>query len=88
MVLCNGGLHIHALVLMPPFNRLKGSVADHFREMRELYAGSGKSIQCVHVRPVVENHGRVVGYVLKTVLNGRLSYDDAMLVLPRSRGEL
>jgi hypothetical protein len=88
MVVCNGGLHVHALLLMPPASRLKGSLADHFREMRELYAGSGKSIQRVHVRPVIENHGRVVDYVLKTVLNGRLSYDDAVLVLPRSRGEV
>jgi hypothetical protein len=36
----------------------------------------------------VENHTRVVDYVLKTVLNGRLSNDEAILVLPRSRGEL
>jgi hypothetical protein len=34
------------------------------------------------------DHERVVDYVLKTVLNGRLSYDEAVLVLPRSRGEL
>jgi hypothetical protein len=33
-------------------------------------------------------HGRVVDYVLKTVLNGGLSYDEAVLVLPRSRGGL
>jgi hypothetical protein len=37
---------------------------------------------------VVENHERVVDYVLKTILNGRLSYDEAVLVLPRSRDEL
>ena len=37
---------------------------------------------------VVEDHERVVDYVLKTVLNGRLAYDEAVLVLPRSRGEL
>jgi hypothetical protein len=88
MVLCNGGLHVHALLLMPPVSRLKCSLADHFREKQEVYVASGRSIQRVHVRPVIENHGRVVDYVLKTVLNGRLSYDDAVLVLPRSRGEL
>ena len=86
--LCNGGLHVHALLLMPPTSRFKGSLADHFREKRNLYAGSGRSIQRIDVRPVVSDHGRVVDYVLKTVLNGRLSYDDAVLVLPRSRGEL
>jgi len=30
----------------------------------------------------------LVDYVLKIVLNGRLSYDEAVLLLPRSRGEL
>jgi hypothetical protein len=88
MVFCNGGLHVHALLLMPPVSRLKGSLADHFREKRTLYAASGRSIQRIDVRPVVEDHRCVVDYVLKTVLNGRLSYDDAVLVLPRSRGEL
>jgi hypothetical protein len=88
MVPCNGGLHVHALLLIPPFNRLKGSLTDHFREKRTLYAASGRSIQRIDVRPVVEDHRCVVDYVLKTVLNGRLSYDDAVLLLPRSRSEL
>jgi hypothetical protein len=88
MVLCNGGLHVHALMLMPPTSRLKESLADHFRDKRNLYAGSGSSIQRIDVRRVVENHERVVDYVLKTVLNGRLSFDEAVLVLPRSRDEL
>jgi hypothetical protein len=88
VVLCNGGLHVHALLLLPPASRLKGSLADHFLEKRALYAGSGKSIQRIDVRPVVSDHARVVDYVLKTVLNSRLSYDEAVIVLPRSRGEL
>jgi hypothetical protein len=37
MVLCNGGLHVHALMLMPPTSRLKGSLADT----------SGKSVICI-----------------------------------------
>ena len=88
MVICNGGLHVHALMLIPPTSRLKGSVANHFREKQELYVGLGSSIKRIDVRPVVSDHGRVVDYVLKTVLNGRLSYDEAVLLLPRSRGEL
>jgi hypothetical protein len=87
-VLCNGGLHVHALLLIPPFNRLKGSLTDHFAEKRTLYVGSSGSIVRIDVRPVVSDHCRVVDYVLKTVLNGRLSYDEAVLVLPRARGEL
>src|SRR3984957_13297333 len=43
MVLCNGGLHVHALMLIPPTSRLKGSVTDHFRENGELYPGWGSS---------------------------------------------
>jgi hypothetical protein len=88
IALCNGGLHVHALLLMPPVSRLKGSLADHFREKQEQYVGSGRPALRIDVRPVVEDHRRVVEYVLKTVLNGRLSYDEAILVLPRSRGEL
>jgi hypothetical protein len=88
MVLCNGGVHVHALLLMPPVSRLKGSLADHFREKQEQYVGSGRPALRIDVRPVIEEHRRVVDYVLKTVLNGRLSYDDAVLVLPRSRDEL
>jgi hypothetical protein len=88
MVLCNGGLHVHALMLMPATTRLKSSLADHFREKQEQYVGSGRAALRIDVRPVVEDHTRVVDYVLKTVLNGRLSYDEAVLVLPRSRGEL
>ena len=88
MVVCNGGLHVHALLLIPPASRLKQSLTDHFREKRDLYAGSGRSIQRIDVRPVVSDHGPSVDYVLKTVLNGRLSYDEAVLLLPRSRGEL
>jgi hypothetical protein len=88
MVVCNGGLHVHALLLMPPASRLKGSLTDHFREKQELYVGSGRPALRIDVRPVVENHRRVVDYVLKIVLNGRIPYDEAMLVLPRSRSEL
>jgi hypothetical protein len=31
MVLCNGGLHLHALVLIPPASRLRVSLANHLR---------------------------------------------------------
>jgi hypothetical protein len=85
-VFCNGGHHYHGILLMPPVSRLKESVIDHFGAKMNLYAG--ETIQRIDVRPVVGDHRRVVDYVLKTVLNGRLTYDDAMLVLPRVRGEL
>jgi hypothetical protein len=84
----NGGLHFHALVLMPPVSRLKGSLADHFRSNPELYAGQAKSVQRIHVEPVTHDPDRVVDYVFKTVFRGRVSHDDAILVLPRARSEL
>jgi hypothetical protein len=87
-VFCNGGLHVHVLVLIPPGSRLKGSLADHFDEKRDLYIGSGSSIQRIHVEPVIRAEARVVDYVFKTIRNSRLSYDEAVIVLPRARAEL
>jgi hypothetical protein len=85
-VLRNGGLHVHAVVLIPPNSRLRGSLVDHFEDNQGLYAGNG--IQRVHVVPADRDYDRLTDYVLKTVLNGRLVYDEAMIVLPRSRAEL
>jgi hypothetical protein len=61
MVLCNGGLHVHALMLMPPTSRLKGSLTDHFRDN---CTPGLEGLQRIDVRPVVGDHGRVVDYVL------------------------
>jgi hypothetical protein len=88
MISCNGGLHFHALVLMPPASRLNGSLADHFESNIDMYAGPRNAVQRIDVRSVTDGHRRVVDYVFKTVLNRRLSYDEAVLVLPRVRDEL
>jgi hypothetical protein len=87
-VFCNGGLHFHVLVLIPPGSRLKESLADHLEKNRDLYAGDGTSVQRIHVEPATRVGSRLVDYVLKTILNGRLSYDEAIVVLPRARAEL
>jgi hypothetical protein len=83
---CNDGLHFHALVLLPPSSRLRGSLVDHFGERGRLYEGGG--VRRIHVEPVTRDHGRVVDYVFKSVGRRGLSYDDAVLVLPRTRKEL
>jgi hypothetical protein len=88
IISCNDGLHMHALVLMPPASRLTGSLADHFEANVDMYTGPRNSIQRIDVRPVADGHSRVVDYVFKTVLNRRLTYDEAVLVLPRVREEL
>jgi hypothetical protein len=87
-VSCNGGLHVHALVLVPPTSRLGGSLEEHLRAREDLYAGPRKSVQRIHVVPVDRENERVVDYALKAILNGRLTYDEAMIVLPRTKGEL
>ncbi len=48
-VLRNCGLHFHAIVLLPPRSRLKGSLADHFQANHLLYAGPTKLVERIHV---------------------------------------
>lgn len=85
---CNGGLHVHALVLMLPASRMREGLDEHFREKSDLYVTQTGSIQRVHVVPVTTDPDRVVDYVFKAVLNGRIPYDDALMVLPRTPAEL
>lgn len=84
----NGGWHFHALILVPTCSRLKQSLPDHFEIFNDLYTGYGKLIQAIDIRPVVETPERVLDYVFKTVKRGKISYDDGVLILPRTRGEL
>jgi hypothetical protein len=88
MTRCNDGLHFHALVLLPPSSRMKESLVNHFEENDRLYTGRSRSVQRIHVVPVTTAYERVVDYLLKTIRRHRLTYDDAVLVLPRSRSEL
>jgi hypothetical protein len=53
-----------------------------------MYLGRLRLIQSLDVRPVTDSHARVVDYVFKTVLRGRISYDEGVLILPRARREL
>lgn len=85
---CNDGLHLHAILLMPPITRLKETVSEHFKQQTDLYAGSRKLVAGIHVRPIIGTPERVVDYVFKTVLRGRVAYDDAVLVLPRASCEV
>ena len=88
VVLCNGGLHFHALLLVPAASRLEGSVDYHFRTNKALYLGEQRTISSIHVRPVLGRHERVIDYVFKTLLRGWISYDEGILLLPRASGEL
>jgi hypothetical protein len=85
MVLCNGGLHFHGLLLVPPTCRLKESVDQHIRGSRDLYLWG---LADLHVRPVTHGCERVVDYVFKAVRRGRISYDEGTLLLPRINREM
>ena len=85
LVLCNGGLHFHALLLVPPDTRLDVPVHDHFRANVGMYLDKRRSLVALDVRPVTGDHARVVDYPFKTVLRGRVSYDEGVLVLLRTR---
>ena len=87
-VLCNGGLHFHAVLLIPLRSRLDGSFEDHFRSNQAMYCGKRRAISAIHVEQVTGDHERVVDYVLKTVLRGSVSYDEGVLLLPRASQEL
>jgi hypothetical protein len=88
LVRCNGGLHFHGLLLVPPVTGLELPVEQHFRRHQDMYLGRRRLIRGLDVRPVTETPERVVDYVFKTILRGRVSYDDGILLLPRARGEL
>jgi hypothetical protein len=88
LILCNGGLHFHALLLVPADTRLELPVEDHFRDRQGMYLGKRRLITKLDVRPVTETFDSAVDYLFKTILRGRVSYDDGVLLLPRTRGEL
>jgi hypothetical protein len=85
MVLCNGGLHFHGLLLVPAVSRLNEPVEEHIRIRRNLYL---RGLADLHVRPVTHGYDSVVDYAFKTVLRGRVSYDEGTLLLPRSVREV
>jgi hypothetical protein len=85
MVLCNGGLHFHGVLLVPPTCRLKESVDQHIRGRRDLYL---RGLADLHVRPVTLAYERVVDNVFKTVRRGRIPYDEGTLLLPRIAREI
>ena len=79
LVRCNGGLHFHALILIPDRSRLREPLQDHFQACAPLYGVDG-TISKIDVRPVVDGHERVVDSVFKTILRGRVSYDEGIAI--------
>lgn len=87
LIRCNGGLHFHALILIPERSRLREPLQDHFQACPHLY-GMGETISRIDVRPVTDGYERVVDYVFKTIKRRWIAYDEGVLILPRTRDEL
>lgn len=83
----NGGLHLHAVLLVPPRSRLRVPANEHFRRHQALYVGDRSRLDRIDVRPIEETVERAVGYVLKSLPRRRFTTDD-VLVLPRSLSEM
>jgi hypothetical protein len=73
--------------LIPDRSRLREPLQDHLQAHAHVYAIDG-AISKIDVRPVTHGYDRVTDYVLKTIKRGSISYDEGMLILPRSRQEL
>lgn len=84
----NGGLHAHAVLLIPEDSRLKVSAAEHFSERQDLYVRPDRPLASIHAEPIVDDERAVTDYAFKSVKSGRLPYDDAVLILPRTSREL
>lgn len=84
----NDGLHYQGILLMPAQSRLRTGLAFHFMKYHRLYLKDRSRLDRLHVRPIDTDPGYVVRYTLKALENGRLPYDDCVLVLPKSATEL
>ena len=83
----NDGQHVHAFCLQPPRSRLKVDVPTHFEVEKELYVRPDYPLARIHVVPVTHDVEKVMAYVLKAMLRGRVGAD-ATFILPRHRSEL
>jgi hypothetical protein len=83
----NDGLHHHGIILLPPTSRLRTDLASHFADDQGRYL-AGSRLSSIFAEPIEDKLEKVVGYAFKGLVSGRLPYDDAFLVLPRSLSEL
>lgn len=88
----NGGLHSHALLLVPPKNplprgqdqhpllpkqsKLHTDLVEHFETLQHKYCNG--TLYRIDVRPVM--HGTMADYTLKSFKWGKLSYDDILIL--------
>jgi hypothetical protein len=86
-VVINEGLHVHSLLLEPPWTRLTVPVDRHIADHWGLYLGRFGRLARIHVEPITHDPAYVTDYALKALKIGRVSGDE-LLILPRSSGEM
>lgn len=84
----NDGLHLHAVVMLPPDTKLKRqSLADHIDDHQQLYRPPHGVIMNLHAVPITETPQKAVGYAVKSVPRRRIGEGD-VLILPRLNSEM
>jgi hypothetical protein len=84
----NGGLHVHAVLLVTPESRLTTSVREHFRTNDLVYRKGGARVARIHVEPVETDPRRVTRYAMKAIAGGGVTYEDGLILFPRAVSEL
>jgi hypothetical protein len=83
----NGGMHMHAIVLVPPNARTGRRLSEIVEGRQKTFlAGPGMPLQRLHVVPITETATKAAGYALKSMERRRVDADGIM-VLPRSGSE-
>jgi hypothetical protein len=78
----NGGLHIHAVVIIPPGTRFKRALQYHLAEKDQQYR-SGTAIRTIDVQPIKKTPGKVAQYLFKAI--GKHFDESRILVQPGPR---
>jgi hypothetical protein len=80
----NNGLHLHAILLIPPKSRLRRGVEDQFERYKSAFVRN--MVLRIDVQRIETNLDEVVDYACKGLRNGCATLGD-VIILPRSRGE-
>lgn len=83
----NGGLHFHAIALLPSDTRLRDKFIEHIKEKQSIYASRRTRLLKMDAQPIVETPENAVDYAMKAIKNGKVAYDD-LLILPKVYSEL
>jgi hypothetical protein len=80
------GIHFAGVLLIPPVNRLKRGVADHFKQKQKAYVWPGRRLERIHIDHIDGEVRRAVDYTFKSLKRRRCEIDDVIL-LPWSKDE-